>query len=159
MEEINNNVTGQVDDTTVDYISAINELKQNTVDRQKYDQLRAENKKLLDSIVNGQDIDIEVPKQEKRSIEEIRNSFLNEDAALNNLEWTKNALELREALIAEGQPDPFLPIGKQIMPTNEDIQAAEKVANVLQECIEYAEGDPSVFTNELQRRTVDVKIR
>ena len=159
MEEINNNVTGQVDDTTVDYISAINELKQNTVDRQKYDQLRAENKKLLDSIVNGQDIDIEVPKQEKKSVEEIRNSFLKEDMALNNLEWTKNALELREALISEGQPDPFLPIGKQIMPTDEDIQAADKVASVLQECIEYAEGDPSVFTNELQRRMIDVKIR
>ena len=79
--------------------------------------------------------------------------------ALNNLEWTKNALELREALISEGQPDPFLPIGKQIMPTDEDIQAADKVASVLQECIEYAEGDPSVFTNELQRRMIDVKIR
>ena len=51
-------VTGNVDEMTEDYIAAINELKQNTVDRQKYDQLKAENKRLLDSIVNGQEIDI-----------------------------------------------------------------------------------------------------
>ena len=45
--------TGKVDDTQVDYIEAIKNLKQNTVDRSKYDELKAENKKLLDSIVNG----------------------------------------------------------------------------------------------------------
>ena len=157
-EELNNNVSSSVDDTTVDYIEAINNLKQNTVDRSKYDQLRAENKKLLDSIVNGQEIDIEKP-QPKRTSDEIRNSFLGSDIEITNLEWAKSALELRDTLISEGKPDPFLPIGKQIMPTDEDINCANKVANVIQECIDYAEGDPAVFTNELMRRTVDVKIR
>ena len=61
--------------------------------------------------------------------------------------------------MAEGKPDPFLPIGEQIMPTDQDIQTAQKVADVLQECVDYAEGDSAVFTNELQRRLVDVKIR
>lgn len=158
-EEILNSATGSVDDTTVDYISAINELKQNTVDRKQYDQLRAENKKLLNSIVNGQAIDIQQSMPEKKSVEELRNNLFNENADMTNLDWTKNALELREALISEGQPDPFLPYGKQIMPTNEDIECANRVANVLQECVDYAEGDPAVFTNELMRRTVDVKIR
>ena len=158
-EEIKNSVTGSVDDTTVDYISAINELKQNTVDRKQYDQLRAENKKLLNSIVNGQTIDIQQSMPEKKSVEELRHNLFNENADMTNLEWTKNALELREALISEGQPDPFLPYGKQIMPTNEDIECANRVADVLQECVDYAEGDPAVFTNELMRRTVDVKIR
>ena len=45
------------------------------------------------------------------------------------------------------------------MPTDDDIKTAEKVANVLQECVDYAEGDSAVFTNELQRRLVDVKVR
>lgn len=159
MEEFNTNETSRVDDTTVDYIEAINNLKQNTVDRKQYDQLKAENKKLLNSIVNGQSIDIPQPQQEKKSVEELRSIFLNEDANVSNLEWTKNALELRETLISEGQPDPFLPYGKQIMPTNEDIECANRVASVLQECVDYAEGDASVFTNELMRRTVDVKVR
>ena len=151
-------VTSEVEDMTPDYLATIKELKQNSVDRQKYDQLKAENKKLLESIVNGQEIDL--PKQEqKRSIEEIRQELFKGDVDLSNLDFIKDALELRSALIAEGEPDPFLPVGNQIAPTDFDIATAEKVANVLQECVDYAEGDSAVFTNELQRRTVDVKIR
>lgn len=65
------NESSEVDDTTVDYISAIQNLKQNTVDRSKYDELRAENKKLLESIVNGREIEMPEAKQ-KESIEDIR---------------------------------------------------------------------------------------
>lgn len=148
-------VTGtEVVDNT-DYITAIKELKENSVDRSKYEQLRAENKKLLDSIVNGTPVEVKV--EDKKSIEELRAAYLKEDQS--NLEYITNTLKLREAIIAEGKPDPFLPIGEQIMPTDSDIATAQKVANVLQECVDYAEGDSAVFTNELQRRLVDVKIR
>lgn len=159
MEEKELNVTGtQAEDMTQDYLAAINELKANSVDRQKYDQLKAENKKLLDSIVNGQEI--ELPKEtNKRSIKELREELFDGTKELSNLDFVKDALELRSQLIAEGEPDPFLPIGNQISPTDSDIATANKVAEVLQECIDYAEGDSAVFTNELQRRTVDVKIR
>lgn len=61
--------------------------------------------------------------------------------------------------MAEGKPDPFLPVGNQIAPTDDDIAAAERVAKVLQECVDYADGDSAVFTNELQRRTIDIKVR
>ena len=154
-DETTNNVTGnQVDDMTPDYLAAINELKANSVDRQKYEELKAENKKLLDSIVNG--TEVALPHDEKKSIEELRANYLKEDQS--NLDYISNALKLREALMAEGKPDPFLPLGEQILPTDEDIAAANKVASVLQECVDYAEGDSNVFTNELQRRLVDVKI-
>ena len=146
--------TDAVDNT--DYIAAIKELKQNSVDRSKYEALRAENKKLLDSIVNGTTVELP-PVEQKKSIEELRAAYLKEDQS--NLEYITNTLKLREAIIAEGKPDPFLPIGEQIMPTDDDIKTAEKVANVLQECVDYAEGDSAVFTNELQRRLVDVKVR
>lgn len=150
------NVSGtQVDDMTPDYLAAINELKQNSVDRSKYEELRAENKKLLDSIVNG--TEVAMPAEEKKSVEELRANYLKEDQS--NLEYISNALKLREALMAEGKPDPFLPIGEQILPTDEDVAKAQHVAEVLQECVDYAEGDSNVFTNELQRRLVDVKIR
>lgn len=149
------NETGTVVDNT-DYIAAIQELKQNSVDRSKYDQLKAENKKLLDSIVNGTAIEMPAA-EEKKSIAELREAYLKEDQS--NLEYISNTLKLREALIQAGEPDPFLPVGSQIMPTDEDVATANKVASVLQECVDYAEGDSSVFTNELQRRLVDVKIR
>ena len=155
-EKQEKNVTGtEVVDNT-DYIAAIKELKENSVDRAKYDQLRAENKKLLDSIVNGTSVEMPA-KEEKKSVEELRAAYLKEDQS--NLEYITNTLKLREAIIAEGKPDPFLPIGNQIMPTDEDVKTAQKVAEVLQECVDYADGDSAVFTNELQRRMVDVKIR
>ena len=153
-EKIENGTGNDVVDNT-DYIAAIKELKENSVDRSKYEALRAENKKLLDSIVNGTPVEVKV--EDKKSIEELRAAYLKEDQS--NLEYITNTLKLREAIIAEGKPDPFLPSGEQIMPTDDDIKTAEKVANVLQECVDYVEGDSAVFTNELQRRLVDVKVR
>lgn len=153
-KQINESGT-QVEDMTQDYLAAINELKQNSVDRSKYEELKAENKKLLDSIVNGREIDVEVPPKE--SVQDLRNDLFKENSGLNNLEYAEKALELRSKLMAEGKPDPFAPVGSQYQPTDLDLAAAAKVANILQECVDYADGDDRVFTNELQRRMIDTK--
>ena len=156
-EEKELNVSGEkVEDMTPDYLAAINELKQNSVNREDYNKLKAENKKLLDSIVNGTDAGLSKP-EEKKSVEELRANYLKEDQS--NLEYITNALALREALMAEGKPDPFLPIGEQILPTDEDVATAQKVADVLQECVDLGGRRIIEKTNELQRRLVDVKIR
>ena len=147
--EVENN---QVTDTSIDYISAINEMKQNSVDRAAYDKLRAENKQLLDTLVNGQRLDEPVIKEEPVNIDELRNKLFNtKHKDMNNLEFVENALKLREALIERGEMDPFLPNGVKIKPTDEDFQKAEKVAKVLQECVDYADGNPAVFVDELKR--------
>ena len=160
MEEKEISVTGTVEDNTQDYIAAIKELKQNSVDRSEYDKLRAENKKLIDAVVNGQPGQEEqvLVRHSKEQIDDLRNDLFNSPRELNNLEFITKAMELREALMENGEPDPFLPVGKQISPTRDDIEGAEKVAQVYKECIEYAEGDSEVFTNELMRRTRDVKL-
>ena len=159
-EEKEISVTGTVEDNTQDYLAAIKELKENSVNRSEYDKLRAENKKLIDAVVNGQPGQEEpaVSKHSKEQIDDLRNELFNSPRELNNLEYVTKAMELREALIENGEPDPFLPVGKQISPTRDDLEGAEKVAQVYRECIEYAEGDSEVFTNELMRRTRDVKL-
>ena len=159
-EEKEISVTGTVEDNTQDYLAAIKELKQNSVDRSEYDKLRAENKKLIDAVVNGQPGQEEqvVVKHSKEQIDDLRNDLFNSPRELTNLEFITKTMELREALMENGEPDPFLPVGKQISPTRDDIEGAEKVAQVYKECIEYAEGDSEVFTNELMRRTRDVKL-
>lgn len=159
-EEKEISVTGTVEDNTQDYLAAIKELKQNSVDRSEYDKLRAENKKLIDAVVNGQPGQEEpvASKHSKEQIDDLRNELFNSPKELNNLEYITKAMELREALMENGEPDPFLPVGKQISPTRDDLEGAEKVAQVYKECIEYAEGDSEVFTNELMRRTRDVKL-
>lgn len=160
LEEKEISVTGTVEDNTQDYLAAIKELKENSVDRSEYDKLRAENKRLIDAVVNGQPGQEEqvVSKHTKEEINDLRNELFNSPRELNNLEYITKAMELREALIENGEPDPFLPVGKQISPTRDDIEGAEKVAQVYKECIEYADGDSEVFTNELMRRTRDVKL-
>lgn len=159
-EEEKINVTGTVEDNTQDYLAAIKELKEKSVDRSEYDKLRAENKRLIDAVVNGQPGQEEqvVVKHSKEQIDDLRNELFNSPRELNNLEFITKTMELREALMENGEPDPFLPVGKQISPTRDDIEGAEKVAQVYKECIEYAEGDSEVFTNELMRRTRDVKL-
>ena len=160
LEEKEISVTGTVEDNTQDYIKAIKDLKQNSVDRSEYEKLRAENKRLIDTVVNGlpgQEEQV-VVKHSKEQIDDLRNDLFNSPRELNNLEFITKTMELREALMENGEPDPFLPVGKQISPTRDDIEGAEKVAQVYKECIEYAEGDSEVFTNELMRRTRDVKL-
>lgn len=155
-EKLINETGAQVEDMTPDYLEAIKDLKQNSVNREDYEKLKAENKKLLNSIVNGQTVEVEAGPQ-YRDVDVIRDELFNHEH--NNLEYVKLALELRNTLIAKGEQDPFLPIGKQISPTREDVEKAEMVAQVYQECVDYAEGDSSLFTQELMRRTRDVKTR
>ena len=160
LEEEKVSVTGTVEDNTQDYLAAIKELKENSVNRSEYDKLRAENKRLIDAVVNGQPGQEEqvLVRHSKEQIDDLRNDLFNSPRELNNLEFITKTMELREALMENGEPDPFLPVGKQISPTRDDIEGAEKVAQVYKECIEYAEGDSEVFTNELMRRTRDVKL-
>ena len=160
LEEEKVSVTGTVEDNTQDYLAAIKELKENSVNRSEYEKLRAENKKLIDAVVNGQPGQEEqvVVKHSREQIDGLRNDLFNSPRELTNLEFITKTMELREALMENGEPDPFLPVGKQISPTRDDIEGAEKVAQVYKECIEYAEGDSEVFTNELMRRTRDVKL-
>lgn len=144
------NETGVVEDSTQDYLAAIQELKQNSVNRSEYDKLKAENKKLINAVVNGQTIDAN-PEPKYRPVDEIRDELFNHEHS--NLDYIKLALELRSTLIAKGETDPFLPVGSQISPTADDEEKAEKVAQIYQECIDYADGDSKLFTQELMRRT------
>lgn len=140
----------QVEDMTPDYLDAIKELKQNSVDRSKYDELRAENKKLLQAVVNGQMLEVEAPKPQE-SIQELRERLFNTEEQ-TNLEYITNVLKLRKALIESGAEDPFVPQGSQYNPTQADYEKANRVATVLQEMVDISDGDPNIFRNEYQKR-------
>lgn len=144
-------------DTDSDYVAAINELKQNTVSKTEYTKLRAENKKLLDALVNGREIDL--PKEEKVDVNDLRKKLFNKDANLSNLEYVDTALKLRTALIEQGERDPFLPVGDRVSETTEMYDIAQRVADGLQECVEFADGDSGIFTAQLQRITKDTPIK
>ena len=153
MEELENSVSEQenVGDNTANYIEAIKEMKANSVSKEAYVKLQQENKQLLNSLVNGQSIEVE--KEEPVDIDGLRQKLYGtKKHDMTNLEYVSNPLKLREALMERGEMDPFVPSGKKIHPTDDDFKKADKVATVLQECVDYADGDAMVFTDELKRR-------
>ena len=146
----------KVEDNTQDYLAAIKELKENSVNRQDYEKLKAENKKLLDAYINGTEIAQPVVNEEP-SIAELRKKVF-DNPNQTNLEYVTNVLALRNALIEKGEPDPFVGASSQYEPTVDDYARAEKVARVFQEMVDTANGDPNVFLNEFERRVKDTNI-
>ena len=152
-ENLTNVSAENVDDANTDYIEALNELKSSTVSKDQYEKLRTENKKLLSALVNGEQIDL--PKEEKVSVEDLRKTLFNKDNQLSNLEYIENALKLRTALIESGERDPFLPFGEKVTVNADAIEKANRVAEGLQYCVDQAEGDSMLFTSYLQKITKD----
>lgn len=144
-------------DTSLDYIEAIKTLKETTVEKSAYDSLRAENKKLLDSLINGEEIQPQ-NKVLTEDINELRHEVLTNDS-LTNLEYWDKVLKLRQALLKRGDEDPFVPQGQKISASAADYETANKVATIMQEMVDNAEGDPNVFLNEFQRRVKDTQIK
>lgn len=157
-EEENVNVV--VEDNTNDYIDQIKKLKESSVSKDDYNKLKADNKKLIDALANGTQLEGKVePKIDAvENINNLRKKLFSKESNLNNLDYCKTAVELRDALIEKGERDPFLPFGHNVVATDSDHETANRVATVMKECIDYADGDSDIFTNELQRRTVDVVI-
>ena len=157
-EEEENVVT--VEDNTNDYIAQIKNLKENSVSKDDYNKLKADNKKLIDALASGTQVEgvVEPKVNAVENINELRSKLFGKGNNLSNLEYCKTAVELRDALIEKGERDPFLPFGHEVVATDSDYESANRVATVIKECIDYADGDSDIFTNELQRRTVDVVI-
>lgn len=149
-DEINEQGTPQ----EPDYIDQIEQLRANSVSKAEYDKLKEKHDKAVNALINGGQIDD--PKAEKVDKNALRKELYSQDNGLSNLEYWQKTLKLRQAIIDDGGKDPFLPYGQKIAPTAEDIECAGRVAKVVQECIDYADGDSRIFTNELDRRTVDM---
>ena len=134
------------------YIDVINKMKENMVLKSDYDAAIAENKKLAEQLITSPNLQ-EQPK-EKVDIKKLQDQF-SASTQMTNLEFVSSALKLRKALIEDGKPDPFLPVGRRISPTEDDIRKANKVAEAFEYCVDAAQGDPAIFNMELMRITRD----
>lgn len=150
------NLTVETATEDVDYIEAIQQLQANSVSKDQYNKLRDENKKLLDALVSGQQIDI--PAEEKVDIGELRKKLFDPDCNLSNLDYIENSLKLRKAVMDQGGEDPFLGIGSHVDVTQEMRDKAQRVADGLQYCVDFADGDSGIFSAQYQRITKDTLI-
>ena len=138
---------------------ALKETRENSVSKEEYNKLKEQNAKLISEVINGEggadsgqhestptDLDADI----KKLREDLYGPKCSE---LNNLDFWTKTLALRDAVIKKGDPDPFLPVGAKISPTDDDAVKAQNVADVVQQCIDEAEGNSEVFTALLQSRT------
>lgn len=157
MQDDNKRSEEEVVDNT-DYITAIKELKENSVSKDKYDALIAERKQLIDQIVNGQgDID-----QDDNAEPELGSRLdyykkYKENKFPNNLEFWDNMVKLRKATIAEYGADPTVtgnygltPEGEKVEPAYGESEAMENAFNTIEEFIKQADGSPIVFDALMQ---------
>lgn len=156
MDEMNENIDEAMTvDTSQMYLEQIKSLKQNTVSKDEYNKILNENRNLLQTIVDGGSLDDKTSTEVVRPLDEIRKELF--DPNNDNLTYCSRAIELRDATLKAtgGKDDIFVPHGYNIVADENDYQCAQKLADTLKECIDYADGDSMVFTNELQRRLID----
>ena len=139
--------------TAKEYINQIKDLKEKTVSREEYDRIKNDNKELAKALINGTGANIPgiTKQEEKPDLDDLRKKLFTKKSK-NDLEYFTNLLALRDGVMADGQPDPFLPINREFRATAQDEADAERIATQIKEAIEYADGDPAVFSNDLRRR-------
>lgn len=141
--------------SSVALAKALKDQQKNSVSKAEYEKLKEENRQLVDQIINGGDAgNGQTIAPEQADIKVLRDQLYGpKSSELSNLEYWKKTLELRSAVIAQEGYDPFLPYGEKIKPTAQDMEKANNVVTIVQECIDESNGDSEIFTALLQSKT------
>lgn len=138
--------------TLEDALIEIARLKKETVSREKYDEEREYNRKLLDQIVNGSfDGNPGTPEPKpKPDLEKLAKEVTR--GHRTNVEYARAVLAYRDAMIEQGKGDPFLPLGERAERDDKDAEKAQRVADALRYAVERADEakNPEVFTDTMQ---------
>lgn len=143
------------DTAVADLTKALKEARENTVSKAEYERMKAERDAVVAQIIDGANpvASGQQTAPQKPDIEELRKKLYGSNSKnLTNLETVSLSLQLREAIIERDgiEHDPFVPLGANIKPTEEDSMKAQHTAKLLQECVDEAHGDSGVFTAKLQ---------
>ena len=133
----------------------IKEVKEKSMSKDEYEKVIAERDKAIEdrnevirSVIDGEKL--KHVSQERKPIAELRETYnkVIHDRNATNLEVVTAQMNLRDALVEAGEPDPFAPYNA----TPDDLAAAKRVADVKRECIAQAEGDPKKFVYLFEQR-------
>lgn len=148
-------VTGEEVVDNTDYITALKELKQNSVSKDKYDALVEEKKRLLEAVVNGQEIsNSEEDELEPRIVyyEKYKKNDFPTD-----LEYWTNLINLRKATIKEYGADPCVtgnygltPEGGRVEPAYGEPELVQEQFEIIEDMIKQSKGNSQVFERLLQ---------
>ena len=144
--------------TVAKLTKALQEQRENSVSKAEFEKMKAERDAVVAQVIDGENSPAggNSPEENKVDIASLKNELYGPKSQnLNNLEYIKKTLQLRDAIIErDGEEfDPFLPLGANIKPTEDDVEKAKKVAEVFQQCVDESDGDSGVFTAKLQALT------
>lgn len=161
MADINTDVTNNENmGMELDPAEQLRELKANYVPKEQLEQALAErNQAIADrnryfkmATTNYQE---EKPVDKNPlDLNQLRKNLFSDSENKSNLDYARQALELRSAIIENGGVDPFIPQGRKITATTADRYAAQRVADGLEYCIEQADGDPDAFMATFKKITM-----
>lgn len=135
-----------------DYLANLQALKDNTVSKDEYAKLVADNKRLAQALANGDfGSHEESAKKQIISVDEAKAKLFNVTRK-TDLQLFTEVLDLRDAVLNEGGNDPFLNVDPDHIPTEQEKLDADRIANNIRDAINYADGDPSIFRTEMMRR-------
>ena len=149
-----NNENVEIETPEMNYAEVIKNLKATTVSREEYDRVMNENKTLANALATSpakstDDAEVELPTDEY--IDGLRKKLFKINGGLSNREFIKTSLDLRDALMARGERDPFLPVNKEYIDNPSDMASVNNLANGLREIVEYSGSDDALFNSELKR--------
>lgn len=134
-----------------DTIEALKKMRENTVPKADYEKLKADNKKLLEAFVNGEDL--EKPEDKKKTEDELLKSIY--EAKGSNMELAQDIVELYDMKKAQGKN---IFVGSRYSNTVEQNAAeadAEEAVQYLRNALEQSDGDPTVFQAMFGSKLVD----
>lgn len=136
--------------TAEDYITALGEVKANSVEKSEYERILAENAKLTNALASG--IRVEEEKEpEPVNVPELRKKLLNTQYK-NDMDYFKDMKTLRDAILEQSGVDPF--VNSNAEDVSAETARAERVSKLIDFALEEADGDPvkfsAVFNSKIQ---------
>lgn len=140
------NTDGQgTDPNDFDLLNEVKKIKENSVPKEKYEELLAEKKKLMRDFVYGGD-SAEV-KETKSNIEELRNKIFGDNVEqMKNRDFWQNVSDLYHARLEQDGENIFLPKGKKTRYERKDYEVVSSMMETIDSMLEDTIDNPALFT-------------
>lgn len=124
-------------------IQQIQDLKKNSVSKEEFEKVVKERDDAYKAMLDGKTITLEKQSEDrKKVIADLRKELYGKsvaDSGMKNLDYIEKTLKLRNALIEEGEDDPFLGVIKEgTVLEDSDYEKAQKCADALQAMVDDA---------------------
>ena len=134
------------DPNDFDLLNEVKRLKENTVPKEDYDKLLAENKKIIRDFVYGSG-DGDKVGETKPNIEELRKTIFGDNVEqMKNRDFWQNVSDLYHARLEQDGENIFLPKGKKTRYERKDYEVVESMMETIDSMLNDSVDNPSLFT-------------